>query len=355
MDLSFWSGKKVFVTGMTGFKGTWLAHALLSAGAEVQGLGLAPSTSPSVFAATGLAARAKVDLTDICDKSKLGNILSAFAPDVIFHLAAQPIVSTSYADPAETYRTNVMGTVTLLDLLRPVKSKTVCVVVTTDKVYSNKNWVWGYREDDVLGGGDPYSASKSCCELVAKSFLESYFSHDGSPVQIVTARAGNVVGGGDWSQDRLLPDLVRHFFEEAPFRVRSPGAVRPWQHVLEPLAGYLTLAERAWVGNTGGHSAFNFGPDESSCVPVSSVLEAFSKEMGRSSPPLQVTDPSFKEFTLLSLDSKRAKTDLQWTPRLTLQQTLSLTASWYKAFYAGKDVSEIMRSQITDYFERGTH
>lgn len=274
MDLSFYKGKKVFLTGHTGFKGTWLSRILILAGAEVTGYSLEPPTNPSIFEATKTALQMKSIIGDIRDREKLVNAVKTAAPDIVLHLAAQPIVRTSYKDPVGTYETNVMGTVSILEAVRATPSVKSFVNITTDKVYKNKEWFWGYREDEELCGFDPYSNSKSCSELVTYSYINSFFNEESSPA-ISTARSGNVIGGGDYALDRIIPDCIRAVEKGDDIVLRNPNSTRPYQHVLECLRGYLTLAKAQYENKQSFVGSYNFGPDDESCVTTGGLATLF--------------------------------------------------------------------------------
>lgn len=337
----------MLLTGHTGFKGGWLALWLDELGARVGGFALAPSTSPSLFQAAGLG-KLEVDVRgDVRDPVALGRTITEFAPDVVFHLAAQPLVRESYALPVETYATNVMGTVHLLEAARRSASVRVVVNVTTDKVYDNREWAWGYRESDPLGGHDPYSSSKACSELVTSAYARS-FLHDRG-VAVATARAGNVIGGGDWSRDRLVPDAAVALSRGEPVVVRNPHAIRPWQHVVEPLRGYLMLAEACWAEPASFSRAFNFGPAPEDMVPVGRLMDMLCRHWPDARWENVSEAGAPHEATFLKLDTALARSLLAWAPRLHLDRALSLTAEWYRAFYAQatpEALRELMRAHI---------
>lgn len=340
-------GRRVLVTGHTGFKGGWLAQWLHMLGAEVTGLALPPASTPNLWDTLGLGDAPRcVDLRG--DVRDLAAVEAAFArgePEIVFHLAAQPLVRRSYRDPLESWSTNVMGTANVLDACRRHASVRAVVAVTTDKVYANREWAWGYREADRLGGHDPYSASKAASELVAASYRQSFLSAPGAPL-LATARAGNVIGGGDWSEDRLIPDLVRAVGRGESLEIRSPGATRPWQHVLDCLAGYLLLGQRLLQGDASCADAWNFGPVEQDNRTVESVLGLMRSHW----PALawHVSDaPRPHEANLLYLDSTRARNQLGWRPVWRLDQALSATAAWYQAWQ--ERGADLTRRQIDTY------
>jgi CDP-glucose 4,6-dehydratase len=351
MNPSFWHGRKVLVTGHTGFKGSWLSLWLEQSGAKVIGFALAPPTEPSLFAAARVS-EAMVDIRgDIRDAERVRAALAAHRPEIVLHLAAQPLVRQSYAEPVETFAANVMGTVHLLEAVRHTESVRAVVVVTSDKCYENKEWLWGYREDEPMGGHDPYSASKGCAEIVAAAYRRSYFSKDHC-VGLATARAGNVIGGGDWARDRVLPDAVRALARGEAFVARRPAAVRPWQHVLEPLCGYLTLAERLHDEPSQYSEAWNFGPSEEDVVPVADLLDRFIKHWGEGSWRGEPVPSGPHEAQLLRLDSAKAHHRLGWRVALNLDETVAFTADWYRAACRGSaaiDLRELTCRQIEQY------
>jgi CDP-glucose 4,6-dehydratase len=286
---------------------------------------------------------------DLRDGESLNRALSEFRPEVVFHLAAQPLVRASYSDPIGTYETNVIGTARVLDAVRRTPSVRAVVSVTTDKCYENKEWHWGYRETDPLGGYDPYSSSKACAEIVSAAFRQSYFSGDGK-VALATARAGNVIGGGDWSQDRLIPDLIRGFASGKPVLIRRPAAIRPWQHVLEPLAGYIQLAGRLLSEHSARYAtAYNFGPGEEDARPVAWIADRMAKSWGPQATWVRDADPGAHEAGYLKLDASRARAELSWAPKLSLGQALDWTVAWFRAHAAGEDMQAFTQHQIVEY------
>ena len=353
---NIWRGKRVFLTGHTGFKGGWLALWLASKGAQVRGYSLDPYTTPSLFDAAHIGDVLEDVRGDIRDAGKLDKALTEFAPEVVFHMAAQPLVRYSYQDPIGTFETNVIGTARVLDAVRRSPSVRAVVSITTDKCYENKEWLWGYRETDPLGGYDPYSSSKACAEIVSAAFRQSYF-----PVEklgehhcgIATARAGNVIGGGDWSTDRLIPDLVRGFVDGKPALIRRPNAIRPWQHVLEPLHGYLLLAEKLLSGDPRYATAFNFGPSEDDAQPVGWIVEKMVGFWGDSAKWVLDPEPGVHEAGYLKLDASRARAELGWQPKLRLETALAWLVEWYKAQAAGADMKQFTLAQIADYERLG--
>lgn len=338
-----YAGRRVLVTGHTGFKGSWLALWLHELGAEVTGIALDPETTPNHWDLLGLPVR---DLRcDIRDADRLAMAVAEAKPEVVFHLAAQALVRRSYRAPLDTWTTNVIGTANLLDACRGVSDLKAVVAVTTDKVYQNNEWPWGYRENDALGGHDPYSASKAAAELVVASYRKSFFSAESSPL-IASARAGNVIGGGDWSEDRLIPDIVRATARGESIEIRSPGAVRPWQHVLECLAGYLMLGQRLLTMDAAFAEAWNFGPEAADSRSVEEVLSAMRSHWPQFSWHLSnATHPH--EAGLLRLDTAKARSRLHWRPVWTLEEALGKTATWYRVHLSGAKPPS--RDQLLDY------
>jgi CDP-glucose 4,6-dehydratase len=356
----FWHGRRVFLTGHTGFKGGWMALCLSWLGATVRGYALDPPTNPNLFNAAGVGSLLDDVRGDILDATSLDRAMQEFAPEVIFHMAAQPLVRFSYEDPIGTYETNVIGTARVLDAVRRTPSVRAVVSITTDKCYENREWIWPYRENDPLGGYDPYSASKACAEIVSASFRQSFFpvpqlrQPGGHQVAVATARAGNVIGGGDWSADRLIPDLIRGFLSGSTVRIRQPRAIRPWQHVLEPIHGYLTLAERLLC--TGPEAAqyataYNFGPTEDDARSVAWIANHMTRFWGNDASWVLDEDPNaLHEATYLKLDTSRARHDLRWTPRLRLETALEWLVAWYRQWQSSPDsICDVTLSQITQY------
>lgn len=346
MNASFWRGKRVLVTGHTGFKGGWLSLWLQSWGAEVHGVALPPPTDPCLFVAADVArGLASHSLADIRDLDALAAVVRQVRPEVVFHLAAQPLVRASFADPVETYSVNVLGVVHLLEAVRRVDGVRAVVNVTTDKCYENREWEWGYRENEPMGGHDPYSSSKGCAELVTSAYRNSFLAARG--VAVATARAGNVIGGGDWAADRLIPDVLRAIDRGESVMIRSPGAVRPWQHVLEPLSGYLTLAEKlAETSEVAG--AWNFGPADEDARPVGWILQHLARRL----PEMQWgvdRGPQPHEAHFLKLDSSKARSRLAWRPRWQLEQALDRTLEWHRTWRSGGDMRQVSFAQIQDY------
>lgn len=326
---NIYSGKRVLVTGHTGFKGSWLALWLKELGAEVAGYSLGSIGTPSHFDLIGLESRMQHFTGDIRDRSRLGEVLHRFQPDFVFHMAAQALVRKSYADPASTFEVNAMGMVNVLEYLRTLPSVRAALMITSDKAYRNDEWCWGYRERDVLAGHDPYSASKSCADIIAQSYWHSFFRS--GPTRIAISRAGNVIGGGDWAEDRIVPDCLRAWKNGEAAVIRNPGATRPWQHVLEPLSGYLHLAARLAESEGLNGEAFNFGPDATVNHTVGELLSAMSNRW----PELRWEAPAGagagnKEATLLKLNCDKALFHLDWKPTLGFSQTVDLTVDWYR-------------------------
>jgi len=354
-----WHGVRVFLTGHTGFKGGWLALWLASKGAIVRGYALDPSTSPSLFEVARVGELIEDVRGDIRDRAALDLAMREFAPDVVFHLAAQPLVRPSYADPIGTYATNVLGTAHVLESARSLASVRAIVVVTSDKCYENQEWHWGYRESDRLGGHDPYSSSKACAEMVCAAYRSSFFhASEGASPLLATARAGNVIGGGDWSQDRLIPDLICGFVQSEPVLIRRPKSVRPWQHVIEPLAGYISLAERLLAGETQFATAWNFGPYDDDAWPVERIAKTMAERWGAGASWIVDSAPSVHEAGYLKLDSSKARAELGWLPQLRLHAALDWVVDWYQAWNAGSDMQSFTLNQIAEYeaiVAEGTH
>ena len=342
-------GARVFVTGHTGFTGGWLVSWLKRIGCDIAGLALAPATEPSLFVATNVADGISSTIGDIRDFATVRDAIARHRPQVIIHLAAQPLVSQSFADPIETFATNALGTAHVLEAARLTPDVKCVVCITTDKVYRDQDWVWGYREQDPLGGKDPYSASKACAELVAASYRAT-LAERGNGVLIANARGGNIIGGGDWSVDRIVPDFVRAVTARQPISLRSPGAVRPWQHVMALVHGYLVLVARLLSGDRSAADNWNFGPSDDAARTVQNLVERLSASWTR--PDITYAPGSFPETRFLHLDSTKARTQLGWMPPLSFAQTVSLTASWYRDFTADpSSASQITMRQIERYRE----
>jgi len=347
VDPEFWSGKRVFLTGHTGFKGGWLSLWLQSLGAEVQGLALAPSGPHSLFTEANVAHGMASAIGDIRDLDTIKRTMAAFRPDIVIHMAAQPLVRLSYAEPVETYATNVMGTVHLLEAVRQTPGVRVVVNVTTDKCYDNKEWAWGYREDEPMGGYDPYSNSKGCAELVSNAYRQSFFQRSGPA--LATARAGNVIGGGDWASDRLVPDILRAFERGEPVVIRNPHSTRPWQHVLEPLAGYLTLAQRLWDGGAAFAEGWNLGPRDEDARPVQWIVEQLVDQWGRGARWQLDGGTHPHEANYLKLDISKARARLGWHPTWRLAGALQHIVTWHQAWLDRQDVRALCLQQIAQY------
>jgi CDP-glucose 4,6-dehydratase len=346
---SFWESKSVFVTGHTGFKGGWLSLFLKFLGAKVHGYSLAPITNPSFFELTRLAQRVESSqLADVRNLDALRDALRRANPDIIFHLAAQPLVRRSYADPIQTYQTNVLGTVNLLHAARECRELKSVVVVTTDKCYENNAWPWGYRETDTLGGHDPYSNSKACQELVVSGFRSAFLG--GLGISVASARAGNVIGGGDWSEDRLIPDAIRAHMKGEFLVIRNPRATRPWQHVLEPVSAYLLLAQRLYSDDDLSN-AWNFGPVEQDVRTVEQVLTLLSKGLpGGLDWRFERPAVDLHEAQLLKLDCSKAQAVLDWKPRWRLEEAVRQTCLWYNTVNGGVEASLVTYRQIEDFY-----
>lgn len=347
MKSEFWKQKEVFITGHTGFKGGWLSLWLSNLGASVHGYSLSPSTEPNFFTETELHKHiSSSTISDIRDLDSLKSSLIQSNASIVFHLAAQPLVRKSYSSPIETFQTNVLGTVNILEAIRHAVNVEAVINITTDKCYENKEWVWRYRENDPLGGHDPYSTSKACAELVASSYRKSFLSEAG--VKIASVRAGNVIGGGDWSQNRLLPDFFRSMDSGKIMKVRSPSAVRPWQHVLEPLNGYLTLAKKLIESEHDFEESWNFGPLETDERSVSWVLDYLCKKNPNSC-WVSEENVSFHEANFLKLDSSKAQSRLDWTPKWSIEKALDKTLEWHLAWKRNESMSQKSLQQIVLY------
>lgn len=347
------SGKKVFITGHTGFKGSWLAFLLHEAGADVMGFALAPATATNHFDLLSLDTKVRHIVGDIRDPSLVADALRKFQPDFVFHLAAQALVRPSYDDPVSTFSTNVMGSVNLLEAVRKCDSVRSLVYITSDKCYENVEWIWGYREIDQLGGRDPYSASKAAAEIAFSSYARSYFEKRPS-LGAASTRAGNVIGGGDWAVDRIIPDCIRAISAGEPIRLRNPEATRPWQHVLEPLGGYLLLATRLHENPGRWAGAWNFGPASAHVRTVKDVAELIVGHIGKGSVEATRSASAVHEARLLQLNCDKAHQLLGWYPRWSVDKTLAATAFWYGSVMDGEDAETVTRSQIHEYFGTGS-
>ncbi len=354
MEINFWKNRKVFLTGHTGFKGSWLKIWLESMGAQVSGYSLKPNTTPNLFEAAKLGVNDS-EFGDVCDSQKLEKSLLQSGAEIVLHFAAQPLVRYSYVNPIETFATNMMGTVHLLNAIRAASTVRAALMITTDKCYENREWVWGYREEDPVGGHDPYSSSKACAEIITSAMRRSFFA-DGK-VAIATARAGNVIGGGDWAEDRLIPDIMRAIQTKSVLKIRNPSATRPWQHVLEPLGAYLTLTEALYNKGTEFAEAWNFGPADKDAKSVGDIVELMSQtwntQQSKSDLKYEFEQPHSKkvhEARFLKLDCSKAQARLGWYPRWDAETAIQKTAEWYKSYYENpKAARELVLKQIAEY------
>jgi len=352
MNPAFWLGKRVFITGHTGFKGGWLSLWLQQLGAEVTGYALQPPTVPSLFEVADVGQGMKSIIADIRNGAMLASSMRVAAPDIVIHMAAQSLVRRSYTDPVETYSTNVMGTVNLLEAVRNTSSVRAVINITSDKCYENKEWLWGYRENEPMGGFDPYSNSKGCAELVTSAYRSSYFNlekYGEHRIALASARAGNVIGGGDWSEDRLVPDVLRAFSTGKPVIVRSPHAIRPWQHVLEPLSGYLLLAQKLYEQGATYAEGWNFGPHDDDAKPVQWIVEQLAQQWGESASWQLDGGDHPHEAHYLKLDCSKAKMRLHWQPRWHLEHALEMIVAWQRAWLSKQDMRSFTLNQITQY------
>jgi len=348
----FFQNKKVLITGHTGFKGSWLCLLLTHLGADVYGYSLEPPTHPSLYQEAKIDELVTSTIGDIRDLTLLSKTIQSVQPEIVIHMAAQPLVRESYKRPVETYSINVMGTVNLLEACRNTASVKSIVVVTTDKCYENKEWQWGYRENEPMGGYDPYSNSKGCAELVTAAYRNSYFNpndYSNHGVAVATARAGNVIGGGDWAEDRLIPDFIRAIAKGEKVTIRSPYAIRPWQHVLEPLTGYLTLAKKLYTEGASYAQAWNFGPDDNDAKNVEWITRTICEYWGEKAAFEIDTKPQPHEASYLKLDCSKAKAALSWTPKWNIDTTLKSIVDWNKAYLLGKNMREETINQIKHY------
>ena len=352
MNATFWQSKKVLITGHTGFKGSWLSLWLQSLGADVVGYALTPPTEPSLFKIAEVDKGMKSFLGNVLDKDGLQRVIAKHQPEIVFHLAAQSLVRESYKNPVETYATNVMGTVHLLEAVRNVSGIRVVISITSDKCYQNREWIWGYREDEPMGGYDPYSSSKGCAELVAAAYRNSFFNknlYDHHKVAVATARAGNVIGGGDWAKDRLLPDIIGSLMKGEDIILRNPHAMRPWQHVIEPLNGYLTLAEHLYQDGASFSEGWNFGPAES--WPVFQVVDQFLSLWGSYISVKHDQNHQPHEDSYMTLDNTKARVKLGWRPALDLNTSLSWIVEWMKCFQKGANMRSVTEAQIRKHMQ----
>ncbi len=352
MNPEFWAGKRVFLTGHSGFKGSWLSLWLQLLGARLTGYALTPPTTPSLFEIARAGENMQSIIANIRDLESLKREMNAAKPEIVIHMAAQPLVRRSYLDPVETYATNVMGTVNVLEAVRATRGVRVVVNVTTDKCYENREWLWPYRENEPMGGHDPYSNSKGCAELVTSAYRSSFFNtekRDGHQVALASVRAGNVIGGGDWAKDRLIPDLMAAFQAGKPAYIRHPGAIRPWQHVLEPLRGYLALAEKLYVEGSAWAEAWNFGPEDVDARTVAWIVEHLARNWGHGAEWSVDKGTHPHEATYLKLDISKVRSRMGWHPVLGLEQSLKLITDWYRAYADGTDMRLLTNEQIQQY------
>ncbi len=356
IDSGFWKGKTVFITGHTGFKGSWLSLWLQSMGARLTGYSLPPPTDPSLFVVGRVHEGMESINGDIRNLEQLQAAIERSKPEIVVHMAAQSLVRYSYQNPIETYSTNVMGTVNVLEAVRRVGSVRVVINVTSDKCYENREWAWGYRENEPMGGHDPYSSSKGCAELVTSAYRRSFFStadYAKRGVALASVRAGNVIGGGDWAGDRLIPDIMRAILESRPVVIRNPDAVRPWQHVLEPLRGYLLLAEKMRKNAPEFSEGWNFGPNDDDAKPVEWIVNKMTGQWGDGAMWKMDDREHPHEAHYLKLDCSKAKSRLNWRPRWNIEQALEQIIAWYRAYLAGDNMREITLKQIEDYQGQG--
>lgn len=349
INANFWTGKKVLLTGHTGFKGSWLSLWLHKLGAELTGYALAPATNPALFNEAQVGKIMTSIIGDIRDYEEVHSAVTKAQPEIIIHMAAQPLVRHSYNYPIETYSTNVMGTVHLLEAARKTNSVRAIVNVTTDKCYENKEWIWGYREDEPMGGFDPYSSSKGCSELISCAYRRSFYNQD--QIQLATARAGNVIGGGDWSEDRLIPDILRAFESSKPAIIRNPFAIRPWQHVLEPLSGYLILAQKLYENNEDYASAWNFGPHDDDAKPVEWIVNEMVSLWGGTA-SWEIDDAlNPHEANFLKLDISKARNYLGWEPLWEIKTALGMIIEWHQNWLLKNNIREVIELQIDEYLK----
>ena len=344
---AFWRNKRVLMTGHTGFKGSWLSLWLQSMGAELRGVALPPPSSPALFDIARVGASMDHQLADIRDFDKVRTLFSDFKPEIVIHMAAQPLVRLSYQQPVETFATTVMGTVHVLEAARHAGSVRAIVNITTDKCYENREWIWGYRENEPMGGHDPYSSSKGCAELVSSAYRKSFLQDAG--IAMATARAGNVIGGGDWAPDRLVPDILAALQRQEPVQIRNPHATRPWQHVLEPLSGYLLLAERLYESGQADAEGWNFGPRDEDAQPVQWIVERLCAAWGSNASWHLQPGEHPHEAHFLKLDISKARQRLHWAPRWPLDNALSHIIDWHQAWLAGNDMHAFCLDQISQY------
>ena len=350
VDTVFWKDKKVFLTGHTGFKGAWLSLWLQSMGAIVKGYSLEPNTIPNLFTEAHVGNNMESEIGDIRDLNQISKSMLDFNPDVLIHMAAQPLVRLSYQEPVDTYTTNVIGTVNVLEAARKCSNLKAIVSVTTDKCYENQEWDWGYRENEPMGGHDPYSSSKGCAELVISAYRRSFFNSVNS-ASLASARAGNVIGGGDWSDDRLIPDILKAFENTEPVVIRNPLSTRPWQHVLEPLSGYLVLAQELFLNGDEFAEGWNFGPKDEGCKPVDWILDEMVAQWGESASWELDKNSNPHEAGFLKLDCSKAANRLKWQPKWELRETLKMIVDWYQLYIDGSDIKKQCIKEINLYIK----
>jgi CDP-glucose 4,6-dehydratase len=348
VDSSFWKGKKVFLTGHTGFKGSWLSLWLQNMGALVKGYSLDDYSEPTLFKQANVADEMESEIGDIRNLEQLIESMVSFSPNILIHMAAQPLVRLSYQEPVDTYTTNVIGTVNVLEAARKCSDLKAIVSVTTDKCYENKEWEWGYRENEPMGGHDPYSSSKGCAELVTSAYRRSFFSSE-ETASLASARAGNVIGGGDWAEDRLIPDILRAFEKSEPVLIRNPLSTRPWQHVLEPLSGYLVLAQELFLNGDNFAEGWNFGPKDEDCKPVSWILDQMVTYWGNNASWSLDKNNNPHEAGFLKLDCSKASNRLKWNPKWHLQLTLKSIVDWHQLYINGGDIKKQCLKEINTY------
>ena len=348
VDSSFWKGKKVYLTGHTGFKGSWLSLWLQNMGALVKGYSLDVNTTPALFSLANVAEEMESEIGDIRNLEQLTKSMVSFMPDVLIHMAAQPLVRLSYKEPVDTYTTNVIGTVNVLEAARKCTNLKAIVSVTTDKCYENKERERGYREDEPMGGYDPYSSSKGCAELVTSAYKRSFFSSENT-ASLASARAGNVIGGGDWAEDRLIPDILKSFEKSEPVIIRNPLSTRPWQHVLEPLSGYLVLAQELFLNGDEYAEGWNFGPKDEDCKPVSWILDQMVTSWGNNVSWSKDKNNNPHEAGFLKLDCSKASNRLKWNPKWNLQETLEMIVNWHQNYLIGINMNKECLKEINKY------
>ena len=349
VNTTFWKGKKVFLTGHTGFKGSWLSLWLQNMGALVKGYSLNANTKPALFNEANVADQMESEIGDIRNLDQITKSIVKFNPDVLIHMAAQPLVRLSYKEPVNTYSTNVLGTVNVLESARKCSNLKAIVSVTTDKCYENKEWEWGYRENEPMGGHDPYSSSKGCAELVTSAYRRSFFNSSDGP-SLASARAGNVIGGGDWSEDRLVPDILRSIEKSESVLIRNPQSTRPWQHVLEPLSGYLVLAQELFINKNEFAEAWNFGPKDEDCKTVGWIADKMAEAWGINLSQNIDRGNNLHEAGYLKLDCSKAVKRLNWQPQFNIKKTIDLLVEWHKIYSSGGDIKKRCLKEINEYY-----